>query len=76
MLSSKVETFCGILSSVMDEILGMKAGDVVPLVIGHGHVELHQDNVYAKMHRIVLGRWFWRSTTLKKEQHEKRLRST
>ena len=38
------------------EVFRAKASYVVPLVISHGHVELDQDDVYAEMQRIVLGR--------------------
>src|ERR1700676_4855715 len=36
------------------EVLGAKAGNVFSLVIGDGHVELDQDNVYAELHRVIL----------------------
>ena len=55
-LSSKVEIFCGILSSVIDEVFWTKTGDVVPFAIRYRDVELYQYNVYAQFHWIVLGR--------------------
>jgi hypothetical protein len=37
------------------EVFRTKASHIVPLVISHGHIELNQDDVYAEMHRVVLG---------------------
>jgi hypothetical protein len=38
------------------EVFGLEAADVVTLVVGHSHVELHQHDVYVQTRRLVLGR--------------------